>query len=77
MLAEATPALETFFKPYNALLRQLIHPSFSWSAKDHYKRPLNESEKKRRIDEAWKYRLFLRRRQARPLTFLIAFESAD
>jgi len=63
MLAEASPYLERFFGPYNQLLRQIIHPSFGWSKKDHRKRPLNATQKAKMLDEAWKYRLFLRRRQ--------------
>jgi len=37
MLAEAAPQLEAVFAPYNALLRELLHPRLSWAASDHRK----------------------------------------
>ena len=63
MLAEASPALERFFAPYNALLRQLIGPSFGWRRADHRKTPLPAAEKAAAVEKARLYRDHLRKRQ--------------
>lgn len=49
MLSEASPHLERLFDPYNHLLAEIVHPSFVWHTKDHYKRPLNATEKEKHL----------------------------
>ena len=63
MLQEASGPLEVFFAPYNRLLRQLIGPSFEWSARDHRKTPLSAEQKTAALSGIAKYREALRQRQ--------------
>mmetsp|Transcript_4326 Transcript_4326/g.13964 ORF Transcript_4326/g.13964 Transcript_4326/m.13964 type:complete len:219 (+) Transcript_4326:1563-2219(+) len=63
MLAEAAPHLEAVFAPYNALLRELLHPRLSWAASDHRKVPLSAEAKARVAEERYQRRLALRRQQ--------------
>jgi len=45
ILAASSPQLEQLFDPYNHVLTKLIHPAFHWHHRDHYKRPLNATER--------------------------------
>mmetsp|Transcript_18687 Transcript_18687/g.61631 ORF Transcript_18687/g.61631 Transcript_18687/m.61631 type:complete len:831 (-) Transcript_18687:208-2700(-) len=64
-LANASVYLERFFDPYNKYLAELVHPAFRWTKRDHFKRPLNGTERAKAIIERDNYKESLRRRRAR------------
>ena len=67
MLAEAAPWLEHIFKPYNALLCELLGDTFRWETSDHVRQPYSKAEKlaKQRALDGNRERKMRRRQRGR------------